>query len=315
MLDLTSVIAKRVGLGEELSRLRRAAGASRDALAEAVGVSRGYLALLEQGHRRPSGAVIDRMANALSLDSTDRSRLRVRALLDRLADEVTDLTPADIHVIEGVADALLLFAGDSEGHEDVAETLAIGTGRQLRLKAARQISHVLGRVAERWRDTELLAMPDYFRAIIAAMDTPELATVTAINTIDPRRWIEDQREVRYLEANSRAVARGTKIRRLFLVDSSVRRRDLLRVARAHEIAGVTEIRWLSSNEVSQLADIPEDAVLFENGSDQSFYVGHADPEDVLRVEFGERVTNLSEIQRFRQFFDLLFRSASLDISS
>jgi transcriptional regulator with XRE-family HTH domain len=304
-----------MSLGDELSRLRRAAGTNRDTLAEAVGVSKGYLALLEQGHRRPSGTVIERMADRLGLDSTDRSRLHVRAFLDRLADEVTDLTPADFHVIEGVADALLLFAADPEGHEDVAETLAIGTRKELRLKAARQISHVLGRVAERWRDTELLTMPDYFRAIIAAMDAADLETVTAINTIDPRRWIEDQREVKYLESNSRAVGRGASIRRLFLIDSSVRRRDLLRVARAHEIAGIAEVRWLRTKKVSHLADIPEDAVLFENGGHQSLYIGHADPEDVLRVEFGEKVINLSEIQRFRQFFDLLFHSASLDIGS
>ena len=146
------------------------------------------------------------------------------------------------------------------------------------------------------------------------MDDAEVRAVTAVNTIDPRRWIEDKREVRYLEANGRAVQRGAEIRRLFLIDSAVRRRDLLRVARAHEDAGVRQVRWLSNSRVSELTDMPEDAVLFERTGSRTMYVGHADPEDAVRVEFGERIANSAEIRRFGQFFELLFASANVKIT-
>jgi len=306
------VIDRRAGFGQELSRLRTAAGKSRQSLAIEAELSKGYLALLEQGRRRPSSSVVDRLAELLELSSTDRSRLRVRSTLDRLSDEMGELARADLQAIEAIADALMLFASDSEAPEGMAETLPIGSREELQLKAARHLSHVVGRAAERWRDTELLTMPDYFRAIITVMDSPDLATATAINTIDPRRWIEDQREIRYLEANARAAERGVDIRRLFIVDTSVRRDDLSRVAREHEAAGVREVRWLDSTKVSALADVPEDVVLFDRPGLRTMYVGHVDPEDVLRVEFGELVTNASEIDRFCQFFDLLFTSASQD---
>lgn len=305
------MIAHRKTFGQELGRLRRGLVVSRESLAGSAELSKGYLALLEQGHRRPSGGVVDRLADALQLASPDRSRLRVRAVLDRISDELSELGTSDLDVIESVADSLLLFAGDSEA--DAAEILLLDTDEELRLKAARHLGHVLRRVAERWRHTHVLTMPEYFRAIIAAMDSSDLIAVTAINTIDPRRWIEDQREVRYLEANARAVERGTRLRRLFIVDASVHRRDLQRVSRAHETAGVLDVRWLSSSYISKLADMAEDAVLFESKTSRSMFVGHADPEDALRVEFGERVTSEGEIGRFGQYFDLLFRSAAEEI--
>jgi transcriptional regulator with XRE-family HTH domain len=302
-------LGARVGFGQELSRLRRATGVTRETLADAIGVSKGYLALLEQGHRRPSGSVVDRAANALGLDSIDASRLRVRAVLDRFNDEVAGLASSDLHIIEGVADAILLFAEDSDVASDLGETLTIGVDRELRLKASSHVGHVLRRVAERWRETEFLTMQDYFHSITSAMNTRKLAIVNAINTIDPRRWIDDQREVRYLEANSRAIERGTRIRRLFIVDSTVGSQALARVAQVHQDAGVSEVRWLSQSIVSELADLPEDAVLFDGETAVELYIGHVDPEDSIRVEFGERVVSAGEIRRFNQYFDVLYNNA------
>lgn len=54
-------------LGPELRRLRAARGLTLDALAEAVGLDKGYLSRLERGQKSPSVATLLRLAAALDV--------------------------------------------------------------------------------------------------------------------------------------------------------------------------------------------------------------------------------------------------------
>jgi len=59
----------------ERIRSRRGKAISQEELAEAIGVSRGWYACLESGSRRPSLAVIDRIATALNTSPNERATL------------------------------------------------------------------------------------------------------------------------------------------------------------------------------------------------------------------------------------------------
>ena len=63
-------------LGEhERLRSRRGKAVSQEEMAEAIGVSRGWYACLESGSKRPSVAVIARLATALNTNPDERAIL------------------------------------------------------------------------------------------------------------------------------------------------------------------------------------------------------------------------------------------------
>jgi hypothetical protein len=257
--------------------------------------------------------VLERLAGTLALDATDTARLRLRAAIDRLSDDVDELTQHELDIIEGVGDDMLLLAAKPNAeYRPLIEGLAMGMSPELRQKRSEQIAHVLTRVTHRWRDTRLLSMKEYFREIIEEIERDTLVYVEAINTIDPVRWLQDEREMRYLEANGHARGRGVSISRLFVVDPAITEESLVTVAAVQRRAGIEHLRFICGSRVSKIADRPEDAVLF-GGADEKLYIGHSDPDEPARVDFGECISDVQDICRFRQLFSLLFASGDPDV--
>lgn len=315
---------RRGALGPELSRARRASGLSRGQLAERAGVSPGYVALLEQGQRRPSNPLLARLLTALSPSPADETRLAARAAVDTLGDALPALSVDALTLVDLLVDALLLPSRDAEHSRGLlAETLhgfrAPSNAEQQEMLADHFLD-AASRVLHRWDRSELLSTREYFRIITTTMRSGHLRQVSAVNTISPRRWLEDPREIEYLEANGEAASNRVIIRRLFIVGDRLPASELAQVARAHldqRFAAVPGggVRWLNEQAVSTLSDRPEDMVLFDFDSEEhspAMYVGHCDPEDVVRVEFGEKITNAEEIARHRQYFDRMYASAHED---
>lgn len=67
--DRLAALALRIG--RRLKALRTVKGLTLEDLASAVGVTKGYLSLVENGIRRPSLEVLDRLAGALDVDIKD----------------------------------------------------------------------------------------------------------------------------------------------------------------------------------------------------------------------------------------------------
>jgi transcriptional regulator with XRE-family HTH domain len=68
-----------VGAAAALPATRRVPGLRRAELADLAGISEDHLKRLEQGRRRPSPAVVDALARALTLSTPDHARLRTSA--------------------------------------------------------------------------------------------------------------------------------------------------------------------------------------------------------------------------------------------
>ena len=305
-------------LGAELMRVRRAAGRSREEVAQRVGVTSGYVAALEQGKRRPSPQLMAKLGDTLAAAPEQLTRLLVCNAVDSVADQLGSLHADDLVMLELLLESLLSSDIDAEAVGAQARLRAALASFQrpddaeLQAKLARHFLDTLASVVHRWDGSVWLSVKADFDEITLAMRRPELTAVSAVNTIDPRRWLEEPRELAYLNANADAAGRQALIRRLFIVDADVNADDLARVEAEQRAHGITHLKWLSWSAVSTLADRPEDTVLFNfDDTDQpaAMYVGHGDPEDVLRVEFGERVTNTGEIDRFGQYFDRMFASA------
>ena len=74
-------------IGEQIKRLREAAGISPSALASAVGCSRGHLSLCEQGHRGMSGRLYRNCRAAIEQVRKGRDRAYL-AVEQELEEEV-----------------------------------------------------------------------------------------------------------------------------------------------------------------------------------------------------------------------------------
>jgi len=94
-------------LADNIKEKRRDKGLTQEKLAEKAGMSLQYLAMLELGHKFPSGEMLERLANALSIEAyellavsscanSELETLRndiineVKTLNEALAKEVTD---------------------------------------------------------------------------------------------------------------------------------------------------------------------------------------------------------------------------------
>lgn len=312
-------------LGSFLQAARERNGQSREDVASAAGTSKGYVALVEQGHRRPSAKVLDALVATLGLDEVEAARVHVRRVLDGLEDQ-SDGTALDedaLDTIEAVADALILTGRSTDA---LADGGALNLGlvptqrEEVRVKAALELSWVLRGVANRWRESRYLGKAEYFADIIREMAHPGLSRVYAVNTIDPRRWTDDTREVAYLEAHAGALSRDAGIKRIFVLDdhSDDGLRALQQAVAANLEANVKGLRLISRNRISLLSDQPEDAVCFvgsevpaggEDGPSTNrrvLYIGHSDADDRTRVEFGEVVVDAEAIERYVQYFRLLW---------
>lgn len=315
----------RGALGGELRQARRATGMSRTQLADSVDVSPGYVAMLEQGQRRPSGALLARLLAALNSSPADAARLTAGAAVDSLGDALPALSADALTLLDLVVDALLVPASATERSRELLAATLRGFRRPANLEQREMLAgHLLEAVAlvlRRWDRSEFLSTREYFRIITSTMRSRHLLQVSAVNTISPRRWLEDPREVEYLEANGEAATHNCVIiRRLFVVGAGLSASELELVARALEHRHVAAadgagIRWLRQEEVSTLSDQAEDMVLFDFDSDKhppEMYIGHSDPDDVVRVEFGEKISNPEEIARHRQYFNRMYASAHED---
>lgn len=137
-----------------------------------------------------------------------------------------------------------------------------------------------------------------------------------INVFDPRRFVEDPREIAYFKENINAILKyKIEIERIFVIDidtlKSDKGTDRINVIRESikngiKVKCVDIKKILSANRNELLIDW----VLF-NGNEQRLYIDYQDKLDMTRVANGELVLNNS-IEKFEEKFEILTEYAMLD---
>lgn len=281
--------------------------------ARAVGLTDDYIRMIETGQRLPRSETINAAVEPLGLSKEDEALLQIGLALDRLQMD-SELPHQVVDILWSMAEPL---CESPEAQRRAARPRTVGTPRDpdLRRKSAAYVAHLLETATRRWSGSLRLEMPEYFRLIIEALAADGLTTVDAINTIDPRRWSDDVRERIYLEAHRHPLARGVTVRRIFVVDEKVSEADLRECVAVQRAAGISHVAFIDRREVSLLAEQPEDAVWFGHVRPEHnrLYIGHSDPLDVTRVEFGEVIDDALEMTRYAQQFNLLLRAADGDV--
>jgi transcriptional regulator with XRE-family HTH domain len=129
------------GVVASLPAVRRVTGLRRDELAGIAGVSEEYLKRLEQGRRRPSPGVVDALARALRLTTSEHDRLRTLAGFaaspepdGRVPREITETARRMLDRLTGVAVCVCdatwtVLAANELWHSDVC-TVPAQRGRE-----------------------------------------------------------------------------------------------------------------------------------------------------------------------------------------
>jgi hypothetical protein len=154
----------------------------------------------------------------------------------------------------------------------------------------------------------------YFHEIIDRMNcSPAGTTVYAVNTIDELRWIDDPREVNFLQANLDALVRGVAINRIFVIsrnqflaEDARQRLEILKQQAGHEGLSL----WIVWKETLLGRELKyRDWVAFDKPS-HTLFTDYADPIDHTRVSHGEMVLNETHIATFLSDFSVLRDAAT-----
>jgi hypothetical protein len=154
----------------------------------------------------------------------------------------------------------------------------------------------------------------YFHEVIDRMNSaPTGAQVYAVNTIDELRWVEDPREVNFLQANLEALGRGVTINRIFVIsrtqffaDNPRQRIEILKQQSGHENLRL----WIVWKETLIGHELRcRDWVAFDNPS-HVLFTDYADPIDHTRVSRGEMILDRTHIATFLSDFSLLRDAAT-----
>lgn len=141
---------------------------------------------------------------------------------------------------------------------------------------------------------------DYFRAIIAEMDTMSCGDeVYAVNCIDESRFgvgheRGDPYEIRYMKANELAVTRGVTIHRVFILRGTLPL-DKQRQALSEQLRMGVDVRafW---DHTSVEKKIQRDLVLFRRMGEHVAYEDYPDEGDPNRIARGCRYLNGTHVQ-------------------
>lgn len=156
----------------------------------------------------------------------------------------------------------------------------------------------------------------YFHEVIDRMKCAASGTqVYAVNTIDELRWVEDPREVNFLQANLDALGRGVIINRIFVISRNKffagnpeQRMDILKQQAGHEGLRV----WIVWKETLIGHGLTyRDCVAFDKPT-HVLFTDYADPIDDTRISHGEMILNQTHIETFLSDFSVL-RDAAIKV--
>lgn len=128
----------------------------------------------------------------------------------------------------------------------------------------------------------------------------------AVNAFSEARWLDDPREVLFLDENRRAVEKGAQIHRLFIIDAPPQKGSVSvaeRVMQLHADAGI-RVSYVLRMDLLGKSDLMADWVLFD-GKEPRLYVDYQDRVDPTRVERGELYLNPSDHEIYARNFRVL----------
>jgi hypothetical protein len=154
---------------------------------------------------------------------------------------------------------------------------------------------------------------DYYHHVIATIgNAPPGSNVYAVNSLPIERWVDDPREVHYMNANFEAVVRKVKVHRIFILDKPATPNEFPQAARdiitEHRVKGIlVDVVWRNTIRELELLD---DFVIFEHNP--TIFLDWHDPGDPLRILRGERIKSKDTFDDYLRRFDKLDKTLTVD---